>query len=123
MSRPLTEQPSPADPSPFAEAAGGLRVRVRVTPRARRTGILGLRTDPDGRPRLEVAVGAPPEDGRANAAVLALLAREWRLPKSALSVLAGTADRRKTIGIAGDSRHLFAAMADWLQTRRRQRSL
>ena len=88
-------------------------MRVRVTPRARVGRIDGPREDGEGGVRLEVAVTEAPDAGRANAALVALLAREWRLPKSAFVVVSGVADRRKTIGIAGDPAALLAKLRSW----------
>jgi uncharacterized protein YggU (UPF0235/DUF167 family) len=98
---------------PFAETATGVRVRIRVTPRARAARIEGLQDDPKGGLRLRVAVVEAADAGRANAAVLSLLARTWRLPKGALSITAGAADRRKTISIAGDGKSLMNRLLDW----------
>jgi uncharacterized protein len=90
-----------------------VRVRVRVTPRARAARIDGPREDGEGGVRLQVAVTEAPDGGRANAALVALLAREWQLPKSTLAVVSGAADRRKTIGIAGDPGTLMAKLRGW----------
>ena len=58
----------------------------------------------DGRTaRLKLSVRAPAHEGEANAAVVALLARALRLPKSALSVAAGHTSREKTIAIRGEA--------------------
>jgi uncharacterized protein len=75
-----------------------------VTPRARRNAITGiLETDTEtGGPALKVSVTAPPADGKANAAVLALLAKALRVPKSSLSVITGATGRNKLIHIPGD---------------------
>jgi uncharacterized protein YggU (UPF0235/DUF167 family) len=87
---------------------------VKVTPKARRNAIGGSIADPAAGPlRLKVAVTAPPADGAANEAVIALLAREWRLPRSALSVVAGAGDRRKTIRIDGDPAALAGRLEAW----------
>jgi uncharacterized protein YggU (UPF0235/DUF167 family) len=94
-------------------------VHVRVTPRARAARIGGQREDGEGAMRLEVAVTEAPDAGRANAAVLALLAHEWRLPKSALAVVYGAAGRRKTISIAGDPSTLMAKLCRWVDERGR----
>ena len=100
-------------PLPFFVVAGGVRVRLKVTPRARRPGIDGLFTDADGSVRLKVGVTAAAAEGRANAAVLALLADAWRVPRSALTVQAGAAARRKTVGIDGDARTVMTLLHDW----------
>lgn len=47
---------------------------------------------------LKVAVAAPPESGKANAAVLALLAETLGVPVATLSVTTGHTRPRKTIG-------------------------
>jgi uncharacterized protein YggU (UPF0235/DUF167 family) len=91
-------------------------VRIRVTPRAGAARIDGLQDDPQGNVRLRVAVVEAADAGRANAAVLALLARTWRLPKRALSVTAGAADRRKTISIAGNGKILMDRLLKWSQS-------
>lgn len=74
-------------------------IPVRVTPRARREGF-ALTTGDDGAPMLRVHVRAVPEDGRANAAVCALLAAALGVPKSALSVAHGATSRMKLIRVA-----------------------
>jgi len=100
---------------PFAApAAGGLRVRVKVTPRAGRNRVDGLAPDPEGGMALKVAVSAAPEDGKANAAVIKLLAAEWRVAKSTIEVVLGAADRRKVLHLAGDPAALRRLLADWL---------
>ena len=55
-------------------------------------------------------MGARPHDGAANAAVVALLARVLRLPKSSLSIVAGAGHREKTIAILGDGARIAAGI-------------
>lgn len=98
---------------PFARASGGVQVRLRVTPRAGRNGIDGLTADAGGGVRLKVAVSAAAEDGQANAAVLALLAKAWQLPRSSFTIRAGGGSRHKTVAIAGDPEQLMAYLAAW----------
>jgi uncharacterized protein len=113
MSRAPTEPPTLARPLPFTPAAHGVRVRLRVTPRARTQRIDGLCEDAAGGVRLKVAVTAAPEDGRANASVVALLAREWHMPKSAFSIAAGAADRMKILDVAGNSDEIMSKLLVW----------
>ena len=80
-----------------------------MQPKARREGIAGLTPDPDG-VALKLAVGAPPEDGKANAAVIALLAEALGVAKSAISVVSGATDRRKLVEIRGEPTDLRAAL-------------
>ena len=101
--------------SPVAIASDGVRLWVRVRPKARRNRIDGLVPEADGGVALKVAVTAAPEDGKANAAVIALLARAWGMPKTALAVVAGASGRRKIIHLQGDPARLMQALEPWLE--------
>jgi uncharacterized protein len=108
----------------WRQVAGGIRLRLKVQPKARREAIAGLAPDPDSPDSmgwvLKVSVGAPPEDGKANAAVIALLAEKLGVAKSAISVVSGATDRRKLVEIRGDETELRAALdALLLQQNRR----
>ena len=72
-------------------------VAVRVTPRSSRNAIEGV----DDAGELRVRVTAPPADGAANAAVIELVAKELRVPKSAVSVAQGATSRHKRLAIEG----------------------
>ncbi len=87
----------------------GIRLRLKVQPKARRNAIAGTAPDRDG-PVLKVAVKAPPEDGKANAAVVGLLAEVFDVAKAAVSVVSGATDRRKLVEIRGNSSDLGASL-------------
>jgi hypothetical protein len=89
-------------------------VALRVQPGASRTAIDGLKMLDDGQMVLAIRVGAPAEGGKANAAVVKLLAKTWKLPKSTIGIVAGHGDRRKTVLIAGDATALHARVQAWL---------
>ncbi|HWB50707.1 MAG TPA: DUF167 domain-containing protein [Stellaceae bacterium] len=91
---------------PLAAAADGVRLAVRLTPRARAARIDGVEGG-----MLKVAVTAPPADNRANDALLRLLAQKWRLPRTTLSIVAGARSRNKVVHIAGDPAVLMARLA------------
>ena len=74
-----------------------MRVAVRLTPRARRERIEGIAGG-----MLRVLVTAPPAENQANDALLRLLAREWRVPRRDLSIVAGGKSRNKSVHIVGD---------------------
>jgi uncharacterized protein len=67
---------------------------------------------------LKVAVTAPPEAGRANDALLRLLARLLRLPPRDFAVLRGVSSRHKLIAISGAprivARRIEEGLSPWL---------
>lgn len=104
---------------PLQPVAGGVRLRLKVAPKAKRNAIGGLIDEPDdgrsgGGKALKVAVTAAPEDGKANDAVIALLAKEIGVAKSAISVVAGATDRRKIVEIRGQPADLLQRVQAWL---------
>ena len=64
----------------------------------------------DGSTVQRLRVKAVPDRGRANAAVIALLAKALGVPKSAISVASGETGRLKTLAVTGNSAALAAAM-------------
>ena len=88
--------------APFATTDKGLRVAVRLTPRASKAGVKGVRLDAAGQAYLQVRVTAPAEGGKANTALLKLLAKPWGVARSDVSIVGGAWDRRKIISVAGD---------------------
>ncbi len=72
------------------------RLRLLVSPGARRTEIVGRHGD-----GWKVRVAAAPEGGRANQAVLKLLAERLDLPRRALSIVSGSTGREKVVQMAG----------------------
>ncbi|MBX9759112.1 MAG: DUF167 family protein [Beijerinckiaceae bacterium] len=87
---------------PFRRAHGGLRLDVRLTPRSSTDRVEGLQTLSDGRQVLAARVRAAPESGRANEALLRLLAQELGLPASACKLASGGKGRIKSVSLAGD---------------------
>ena len=90
--------------------ADGARVALKVTPRASSSGVQGVQVDGAGRTYLTVRVSAPPEAGRANAALIKLLARRWRMPQGALEVVSGAGARHKVLHIHGAPDALIARL-------------
>jgi uncharacterized protein len=97
-------QPGPA----WVNATGdGVDLLVHVQPGARRSGVVGLHGG-----RLKVAVAAPAIDGRANAALLALLAVAAGLPARSVTLVAGAGSRDKRVHLANvDPEALRARLA------------
>lgn len=84
-------------PSPLEiqEKPSGLEFRLRVSPGARRPGLLGLHGG-----ALKLAVAAPPEKGKANRAVLGLLAALLEVPEKSLELVSGETSQDKRVRIA-----------------------
>jgi uncharacterized protein (TIGR00251 family) len=80
-------------------------IEVRVVPRAKRNEIAGER---DG--RLLVRVAAPPVDGKANAAVVKLLAKALGVQRSAVAIVTGESARDKLIRVEGVGADALAAL-------------
>jgi uncharacterized protein (TIGR00251 family) len=59
---------------------------------------------------LALRVAAPPADGRANAAVIELLAATFGVRASAVEIVRGASSRRKRIRIHGNARHLSSLL-------------
>lgn len=95
---------------PFRLLADGIELRVRARPKASREAVEGCVPDAAGEPWLSVRVTAPADGGKANAAILRLLARRIGLPVSRLSLVAGSAARLKRIRIEGEPEELAARL-------------
>lgn len=79
-----------------------MRIRIRLQPRAARNELAGWRDDPEGgEPIRIVRVTAPPVDGKANAALIRLLAKEYGVPKSRIRIVQGETSRDKVVELPG----------------------
>ena len=79
----------------------GVVIDVRVTPRASRSGLAGMR---DG--VLLLRLHAPPVDGAANAEVVDLLAKLLGVPRRAVTIVTGGRNRLKRVRVDGVSAEL-----------------
>jgi uncharacterized protein (TIGR00251 family) len=77
---------------------GRLVFRVQVVPRASRSEIVGEHNG-----ALRVRLAAPPVDGAANDELIHVLAKRFRIPRSAVTILSGHGGRLKQVSIAGVS--------------------
>jgi uncharacterized protein (TIGR00251 family) len=75
---------------------------VRLTPNASSNTIIGVRKSADGQSHLAVRVTAAPENGKANLALKAVLAKAFKIPKSDIDMTRGATSRLKTIRIRAD---------------------
>lgn len=77
------------------------RLQVRLTPRASTDEIDGWSEGPSGEPFLRARVSAPPADGRANQALVALLAAALDVAPTRIRIVSGSTSRWKWLEVAG----------------------
>lgn len=91
----------------------GLLLTVRLTPHADRDAVTGVGALADGQEVAHVRVRAIPEDGAANKALVALLAKTFHRPKSTIELVSGATARVKQVRIAGAPAELAAVVQSW----------
>ena len=87
-----------------------IRFLVRLTPRSGRDAVEGWAKGADGAVYLKARVRAAPEGGRANAALIELLADALDVPKSLIRIASGASVRLKRIEIEGGGVSLAARL-------------
>lgn len=102
--------PAPAE-AWLNPCADGVRLSLKVTPRAAHPGVTGVEADASGRAWLGVRVTAPPEGGKANSEVIRLLAKRWGVRASDLQVVSGAGARRKVLRLEGPPAELVARLS------------
>jgi len=83
-------------PLPCRDGRGSAHLAIRVQPRASRSQITGLHGE-----AIKVQLTAPPVEGKANKALIALFAKLLRLPKGAITVARGQSGRDKVLRFEG----------------------
>ncbi len=84
---------------PLSPVKDGVRLAVRLAPKASVNAIKGIDAAREGKTVLKAAVTAIPENGKANAALIKLLAKSLGLPKSAFLIASGERDKNKQVFI------------------------
>ncbi|MFN3318472.1 hypothetical protein C0V73_16090 [Rhizobium sp. TH135] len=79
---------------------------VRLTPNGGRDAFDGVEVGADGLAHLKARVTAVPEKGKANKALIAVLSKALKVPKSSISVVSGETSRQKILRIEGDPEDL-----------------
>ena len=78
------------------QTGDGVALTVRVVPRASATELAGVAGE-----ALRIRLQAPPADGKANAALVAFLARALGVPRGAVTLKAGLSSRTKQVRVRG----------------------
>lgn len=84
--------------SPISPMAGGVRLRLRVQPRASREGVAGVAGG-----AIRIRLTAPPVDGAANEALVRFLASRLEVSRSAVELVGGRSGRSKLVDVTGIS--------------------
>jgi uncharacterized protein (TIGR00251 family) len=90
-----------------ATECGEFLLQVKAKPRAGKNAVLGVVNNGEA---LVVAITAPPVDGEANEAIIAVLAKAIGVKKSAIAISRGTESRHKQISIRGVSIEMLRAL-------------
>jgi uncharacterized protein (TIGR00251 family) len=80
----------------FRPTPDGCTLELRVHPGARRNAITGTQAG-----AFKISLTTPPTDGRANEALIALLAERLNIPRARIALLTGLSSRNKTVRITG----------------------
>jgi len=78
------------------ETPGGIELRVRVRPGARRAGFRGVRSD-----QLLIDIDAQPQEGKANLALVKFLAKTIGVGTAQVVIVSGGGSRSKVLHIIG----------------------
>jgi uncharacterized protein YggU (UPF0235/DUF167 family) len=89
---------------------GAVVFQVRLTPKGGRDALENWAVAADGTAHLKARVRAAPEDGKANGALIVLLAKVLDVSRSALTIVGGEKARLKTIRATGDTKVLCARL-------------
>lgn len=87
---------------PFTRTKDSIILLVRATPNAARDMIEGIAKRDDGVTRLKVRIKAVPDRGKANKAIITLIAIQLGIAKSNISIETGETSRDKKLMIVGD---------------------
>ncbi|WP_368418104.1 DUF167 family protein [Rhodovarius sp.] len=98
----------------WSAGPNGIQLWVRLTPRAHRNGLDGLRPGADGRMVLQLRVAAPPVEGAANEALIGFLAEALAMRRGDIAIVAGETSRQKRLALRGDPVGLEARLRGWI---------
>lgn len=92
--------------SPYRLGHDHLLLAVRLTPNGGRDAFDGVEVSADSQSHLKARVTAVPEKGKANKALIVLLSKSLKVPKSTITVVSGETSRQKILRIEGDPEDL-----------------
>lgn len=104
----------------FTPCKEGVLVSVRVTARAQRDEVTGVRRASDGSAALSVRVRAVREQGKANKAVTETVAKALGVAKSTVRIKSGETSRNKILLVCGEPDEIVAIMTPQLEKWRKE---
>jgi uncharacterized protein len=99
-----------AQARPWTARENGVVLHVRLTPKSSRDALEGVEALADGACVLKARVRAVPEDGKANDALVALVAKSLKIPASRAKITSGATARHKTLLLEGDASEISAKL-------------
>ena len=99
---------------PFRVENDTILLAVRVTPNASRNALEGVEIRENDRCVLRIRVCAAPDKGKANKAVIALLAKYLGTPKSAIKIMSGETARLKQLCISAGPDAIHHKLKNWI---------
>ncbi|RFB79305.1 DUF167 family protein [Methylovirgula sp. 4M-Z18] len=97
---------------PWSQRDDAVLLSVRLTPKAARDEIEDIVTLADGTVVLKVRVRAIPEAGKANAALIRLMAKALQIPESRIDLRSGATGRVKILELKGDPSSLVSRITE-----------
>jgi uncharacterized protein len=94
----------------------GVILSVRLTPKSSKNALIGLRATADDGLVCAIKVTAPPDKGKANAALLKLIAKSLHLPAGKVVLHSGHTSRHKEVLVHGETVAIMAAINTWLES-------
>ena len=92
---------------PWTASPDHISLSIRLTPNGGRDAIDGVETDAEGRSYLKARVSAVAEKGKANKALIALIAKSLGVAKSSVSFVSGETSRKKILRIDAEPEDLI----------------
>ena len=102
----------------YDQITEGILLRVRLSPNSSCCYCGGIWVNAEGTEYLKASVTEVPEKGKANAALVKLLAKQFKVAKSAVDLISGETDRCKKLVVSGDSVKLGAVAEELSQKER-----
>ena len=99
---------------PFRMEPDGVRLAVRLTPRAHRNRLDGVVTGADGRAALHLRLVAPPVENAANKALIGFVADALDMRSADISIRSGETARLKILFLRGDAASIVKRLRNWI---------